>query len=171
MNHLLGRVFEESGLITVTIAMVREHAERVKPPRALFVPFPFGLALGKPNDPEQQPQVIPPPWVCCTSHLPVLADFPEAEAPALLRQASAVKPLTAAAELDAADEGTMLRMFYERGLEEHQGRTAVGLSLSEELHTWFWGETAVDQLLPTVGQRLHDSDDPAWKALAYGLSR
>jgi hypothetical protein len=86
MNHLLGRVFEESGLITVTIAMVREHAERVKPPRALFVPFPCGLALGKPNDPEPQHQVIATAWgLLHQPSDPVLADVPEAEAPALLR--------------------------------------------------------------------------------------
>jgi hypothetical protein len=42
---------------------------------------------------------------------------------------------------------------------------------SEELHTWFWGETALGQLLPAVGQRLNGSDDPAWKALASGISR
>ena len=229
---MLARVFEEFGLTTITIAMVREHAERVKPPRALFVPFPFGLALGKPNDPELQHQVIAAAFDLLQQPSgPVLEDFPEAEAPALLQQASAVKPHTAAAELDAADEVTTMRMFYERWLEEHQGRTAVGLSgipqrrwrgvirflqavargedvdmkerpadvslpqfirycvddlkafyyearmvqkpgtPSEELHTWFWGETAVGQLIPTVGQRMNGSDDPAWKAVAYGISR
>ena len=32
--------------------MVREHTEKVKPPRALFVPFPFGHALGRPTIPR-----------------------------------------------------------------------------------------------------------------------
>jgi hypothetical protein len=212
--------------------MVREHAERVKPPRALFVPFPFGLALGKPNDPELQHHVIAAAFELLQQPSgPVLADFPEAETPGLLQQASAIKPDTVAAELVAADEVTTLRLFYERWIEDHQGRTAVGLSgipqrrwrgvirflqaiargedmdmkerpadvslpqfirycvddlkafyyearmiqkpgtPSEELHAWFWGETAVGQLIPTVGQRLGDSDDPAWKAVAYGISR
>ena len=38
--------------------MVREHTEKVKPPRALFVPFPFGHALGRPNDPALQHRVL-----------------------------------------------------------------------------------------------------------------
>src|SRR5207247_2406950 len=38
--------------------MVREHTEKVKPPRALFVPFPFGHALGRANDPELQHRVL-----------------------------------------------------------------------------------------------------------------
>ena len=42
---------------------------------------------------------------------------------------------------------------------------------SEELHPWFWGETALGQLLPAVGQRLNGADDPAWKAVAFGISR
>jgi hypothetical protein len=229
---VLARIFEEAGLTTLTIAMVREHAERVKPPRALFVPFPFGLALGKPNDAELQHQVIAAALELLQQPSgPVLADFPETEAPVALQQASAIKPDKAATERDAADEVTMLRMFYERWLEEHQGRTAVGLSgipqrrwrgvirflqavargedvdmkerpadvslpqfirycaddlkafyyearmvqkpgtPSEALHTWFWGETALGQLLPVVGQRLNGSDDPAWKAVANGISR
>ena len=55
---VLSRVIEEHGVATTTIAMVREHAEKVKPPRALFVPFFFGFALGKPNDAEYQHQVL-----------------------------------------------------------------------------------------------------------------
>jgi len=126
---VLARIFEEAGLTTLTIAMVREHAERVKPPRALFVPFPFGLALGKPNDSELQHQVIAAAFDLLQQPSgPVLADFPETETPVILQQASAIKPDKAAAERDAADEVTTLRMFYERWLEEHQGRTAVGLS-------------------------------------------
>ncbi len=38
--------------------MVREHIVKVKAPRALFVPFPFGMALGKPNDSLLQHRVL-----------------------------------------------------------------------------------------------------------------
>jgi len=45
---VLARVLEANGLATTSISMVREHTEKLKPPRALFVPFPFGHAFGKP---------------------------------------------------------------------------------------------------------------------------
>jgi hypothetical protein len=40
-----------------------------------------------------------------------------------------------------------------------------------DLHAWFWGETALGQLLPAVAQRLGASDDPTLKAIAYGIAR
>ena len=55
---VLARVFEEHGLVTTSISLVREHTERVKPPRALFVPFPFRHPLGEANDPELQTRVM-----------------------------------------------------------------------------------------------------------------
>ena len=55
---MLARALEAQGIATTSISFVREHTEKVKPPRALFVPFPFGHALGRPNDPELQHQVL-----------------------------------------------------------------------------------------------------------------
>ncbi len=55
---VLARAIEAEGLPTVTIVLLREHAEKVKPPRALFVPFPYGYPLGKPDDGEFQHRVI-----------------------------------------------------------------------------------------------------------------
>ncbi len=43
---------------TVAIALVREHAERIAPPRALWVPFDFGRPLGPPGDREVQRAVL-----------------------------------------------------------------------------------------------------------------
>jgi hypothetical protein len=125
---VLARVFEEAGLTTLTLAMVREHAEKVKPPRALFVPFPFGYALGKPNDPALQHRVIGSAIALLQrGQGPVLEDFPEEEVPGQLVQASGVERAGAEEEQDPADEVTTMRAFYERWLEEHAGRTAVGL--------------------------------------------
>lgn len=229
---MLANVFEEAGLCTVTIAMVREHAERVKPARALFVPFPFGFALGKPDDPELQHRVIAAALNLLQKPAgPVLEDFPEDEAPVELLQASALPKRDRVKTADAADELTALRAYYERWVDDHDGRTAVGLcgipqrrwrglvrflqayaqgetaelkerpsdvgleqfirygaddlkafyyearmaqrptSSPEELHAWFWGETAMGQLLPEVGQRMAASDDPAAKAVANGIAR
>ena len=212
--------------------MVREHAERVKPARTLFVPFPFGLALGKPNDAGLQHRVLAAALGLLQKPAgPVLEDFPEDDAPVTLLQASAVRRRENAKDNDAADELTALRAYYERWVEDHDGRTAVGLcgipqrrwrglirflqayargeaaemkerpsevsleqfvrycvddlkafyyearmaqrptSSSGDLHAWFWGETAMGQLIPEVGRRMSDTEDPAAKAIASGIAR
>jgi hypothetical protein len=43
---VLARVLEAHGIATTSISLVREHTEKIKPPRALLVPFPFGHAFG-----------------------------------------------------------------------------------------------------------------------------
>lgn len=126
---VLARVFEAAGLVTVSLAMVREHVEKVKPPRALFVPYPFGFALGKPNDAELQHRVIAAALELLEKPQgPVLADFPEEEIPDILVQSSGVTRSSDRPTPDAADEIAGLRAFYERWVDEHEGRTAVGLS-------------------------------------------
>ena len=119
---------EETGLPTTTLALVLEHAQRVKPPRALFVPFPYGYALGRPDDPAFQHRVIAAALgLFGATAGPVLAEFPEdGEAPARMLQASAVK--TANTEGNPADELTAMRQYYERWVESHGGRTQVGVS-------------------------------------------
>ena len=41
----------------------------------------------------------------------------------------------------------------------------------DEIARWFWGTTAVGQLLRRVRDRLDASDDPRWKAAAFGVAR
>ncbi|MFQ6029060.1 MAG: hypothetical protein ACE5Q6_16395 [Dehalococcoidia bacterium] len=126
---MLARVLEEHGLATVSIALVREHAEKVKPPRALFVPFYFGFALGKPDDPQFQHRVIADALELLQAPSgPALADFPDEEGPQVLPQASQVQETATPPQRNPADEATALRVFYERWVEQHQGRTAVGVS-------------------------------------------
>ena len=55
---LIARVLEEAGIATVCIIMRREVAQNVKPPRTLFVRFPFGAPLGLADDVETQRGVI-----------------------------------------------------------------------------------------------------------------
>lgn len=127
---VLARVFESAGLTTVAIALVREHAERVRPPRALWVPFYFGYALGKPDDPEFQHQVVAAALdTLGASHGPVLADYPEEAGPIGLPQASEVAEAGngESKPLDAAGEITALRGYYERW-QEQRVRTAVGIT-------------------------------------------
>lgn len=127
---MLARAIEETGLPTVAVALIREHAQRVKPPRTLWVPFPFGFALGNPDDPPFQQKVLSAA-LCLLSEndTPALAEFPEdADAPPMLLQASAAQADAANRDGDPADEVTALRGYYERWVDEHEGRTMVGLS-------------------------------------------
>ena len=131
---VLGHVLEERGIATVAVALVREHAARVRPPRALYVPFPFGYTLGKPDDPEYQTKVITAALdlLKCPAG-PVLADFGEETWASQLVQASAVRPPAEKAGpeppgSDPANEVTALRVFYERWVADHDGRTSVGVS-------------------------------------------
>ena len=60
-NQAVGLVaaeLERQGISTVAIQLLREVAEKVHPPRALFVPFRHGYPLGRPKDPEGQHAVI-----------------------------------------------------------------------------------------------------------------
>lgn len=51
-------VLEEEGISTVSISLLREVTEKVKPPRALFVPYPLGFPLGEPNNAELQRKIL-----------------------------------------------------------------------------------------------------------------
>ena len=42
----------------MVVQLLREVAEKVRPPRALFVPFKHGYPLDLPNDPARQHAVI-----------------------------------------------------------------------------------------------------------------
>jgi hypothetical protein len=232
---VLARALEAQGVATTSISMVREHTEKVKPPRALFVPFPYGHALGRPNDPALQHRVLRAALeLLAAPSGPVLVDFPddaasEAEPPAPT-QASAI-PAAAPSREDPAAEVARVRRDYEQWLGQSAGRTSLGLSGvppgrfddvvrflqrfasgedadmteraasvplpafirwcaddlkalyfeghmamkpaagGDEIARWFWGETATGQLLRRVRDRLDASDDPKWKAAAFGVAR
>jgi hypothetical protein len=55
---VIQRQIEAQGVSTVSISLFRPFAEKVKPPRALWVPFPFGRPLGAPNNKSIQRKVI-----------------------------------------------------------------------------------------------------------------
>lgn len=75
---LVAAEIEREGIPTVTLQLLREVAERVHPPRALFVPFRHGYPLDSPNEPTRQHAVLEaalrlledPSLVC-----PVLIDY------------------------------------------------------------------------------------------------
>ena len=55
---LVAAELERQGIATVAIQLLREVAKRVRPPRALCVPFPHGYPLGLPGDATGQRRVI-----------------------------------------------------------------------------------------------------------------
>ena len=127
---VLARVFEEHGLVTTSISLVREHTEKVKPPRALFVPFPFGHPLGEANDPELQTRVMQAAFALLDRDTaPVLDDYPDdiySGQDIDLAQASSVSPMDISG--DVAFEVTTLRPYYQQWVAAHAGRTAVGVT-------------------------------------------
>ena len=55
---LVAAELERQGISTVAIQLLRRVAEKVRPPRALVVPFRHGYPLGLPDDAEHQHAVI-----------------------------------------------------------------------------------------------------------------
>jgi hypothetical protein len=232
---VLARALETEGIATTAISMVREHSEKTKPPRALFVPFPFGHALGRPDDPALQHRVLRAALDLLAEPTgPVLRDFPDdaepGDQPAAPAQASGIAPAATVPE-DPALETAQMRQYHEQWLARSGGRTAFGLggvpatrfrgvvrflqafaagedadleerpaavplpnfirycaddwkalyfegrlamkpsSSGDDVARWFWAETAAGQVLRRVRDRLDASDDPRWKAAAFGVAR
>ena len=120
---MLARVFEATNLSTVQITLIKEHTEKVRPPRALFCGFPYGLALGKPNDADFQHRVLAAAFSLLDRDAgPVLEEFLEDVVPATAPSAPAPER-----PADPAFELTGLRGYYTQFVERY-GRTAVGLS-------------------------------------------
>jgi len=55
---LVAAELERQGISTVAIQLLRSVAEKVRPPRALVVPFRHGYPLDKPGDPARQQAVL-----------------------------------------------------------------------------------------------------------------
>ena len=229
---MLGRCFEEAGISTTGVVFVKEHAERVKPPRMLWVPYAFGNAFGRSGDPLVQHQILKETFDLLNAEEgPVLEEFEDESEPEQLLQSSGAQRSDAAKGLNAADELTALRPYYERWIERNGGRTAVGVSgvpqrrfrgivrflegytagedsdfegrtdgvgvpqfirycvddlkafyyearmeqrpgaADSEIHEWYWGETAMSALIVKLAESMNQSDDPAVKAIPYGLAR
>lgn len=55
---LIQRAIEYMGITTVSLSLLREITEKIRPPRTLFVPFPLGYPLGEANNTELQTCII-----------------------------------------------------------------------------------------------------------------
>lgn len=83
-NQAVGLVaaeLERQGITTVAVQLLRFVTERVRPPRALHVPFRHGRALGAPGDAALQRRVIEAALALLErpqAEPPLLADYPSA---------------------------------------------------------------------------------------------
>ena len=126
---MIARIIEESGITTTGIVLIEEHAQRVKPPRMLAVPFFFGNALGEADNPEYQHQVLQATFdLLNRDQGPVLEQLPDDMIPDILMQGSETTNDSEEKGFNAADELTSLRAYYEKWVTSHNGRTAVGAS-------------------------------------------
>ena len=134
----LAHYFEDEGVPTVVVALLKEQAEKVRPPRALWVPFPLGRPFGAPDNAEQQRRVLRAALTLLEAPSgPVLVDFDEADAAegeekedeAWVCPVSFAPPNGDSDDIGrrVADEVTMLRPWHDLGVER-RGRTALGLS-------------------------------------------
>lgn len=55
---LIQSVLEKSGFPTVSISLLPEVTEKVRPPRVLIVDRPLGYPLGEPHQPALQRQIL-----------------------------------------------------------------------------------------------------------------
>ena len=135
---MLANYFESQGFTTVLVGFVREHIEAVKPPRALWLDFPMGRPLGKPNDPDFQMKVIRSAFsLLDETSGPVLMDFPEIIPVKDGRMGYALPVELVVASEDIGDvdllvkeieaEMETLRIPYESAVAA-RGRTTVGAS-------------------------------------------
>lgn len=132
----LGHYLEGEGIPTSGISLIRLHTEKIRPPRALWVPFELGRPLGVPNDPAFQTRVMRALLGLFDAEAgPVLADYPE-DAPGT--GSSDMTGMACAIRFDRPEaeetlESSLLREvrelqpWYDRAFERRQ-RTTFGAS-------------------------------------------
>lgn len=135
----LAHQIESSGIATTQISLVRLHTEKIRPPRALWVPFELGRPFGPPDDVEFQYSVVKSALQLLEVESgPTIEDYPN-EAPASVDEGLGWacplnlgfqgKPSTEIESIkqEIKDEITRLRPWYDRAVAA-RGRTTYGVS-------------------------------------------
>lgn len=136
---MLAHFIEDEGIATTAISLVREHTERIRPPRALWVPFELGRPLGAPDAPDFQREVLRAALALLERPAgPVIEDYPH-EAPLASATADGwacpvALPAPELGEGDAErvvqrllDEVARLRPWHDEA-SRARGRTTIGVS-------------------------------------------
>lgn len=139
--------------MTTGIALVRENAEAMQPPRMLWVSFPLGRPLGKPGDAAFQKRVMLSALdLLQRKQGPVLEDYPE-DVPEVAGEIASGCPVNFSKrvtdgstwQMRLAEEFRELVPWYDLSLRR-RGRTTVGVS-----------NTSVDVILKTLGDLADDA--------------
>ncbi len=144
--------------MTTGISLVRENAASMQPPRSLWVTFPLGRPLGKPNDAEFQHRVIGAALgLLQRPGGPVLEDYPEDAPPLDVESAPACPVSFSKVRADAdtwpgrlAVELALLKPWHDLGRRRRKGRTLVGAS-----------ERTIEDNLQKLGELLDADELPA----------
>ncbi len=163
----IAHYLEMEGIMTTGIALVRENAEALQPPRLLWVTFPFGYPLGKPNDADFQRKVIMAGLdLLDRPARPVLEGYPVDLPPIDYAQTETCPVNFAQPKKQAvtwrdrlANEVLLLQPWYEMSVRR-RGRTTVGL-----------GDLSIDQIVDLIGGWLDDRTQPFpdTKIFKYGI--
>ena len=138
--------------MTSAISLVRENAESMQPPRALWVSFPLGRPLGRANDAPFQHRVIQHALdLLGRPSGPVLEDFPE-DIGEDIQDPPPACPVSFAPKRGTSEtwhdrllrELDSLRPWYALSLRQ-RGRTTVGLS-----------PDSIEDILPKLAHWLDD---------------
>lgn len=140
----LGHYLEREGLATTQISLIREHSQKIKPPRALWVPFELGRPLGVPDDPAFQHQVLRAALKLLEAPSgPVLVDFPSEAPPSAKASEPEACPLVLPQQQPDLETMAGLRRAFlqevsqmgvwHRQAAERRGRTTYGVSGLEPL--------------------------------------
>lgn len=128
----LAHIIETEGVATTLISLVREHTAKIRPPRALWVPFPFGRPFGIANDAAFQTRVLKAALrLLEQAQGPILEDYGE-EAPLPADHGGWLCPVSFAdVEADGdlatalAAEMRLMTPWHDRAVAR-RGRTIVG---------------------------------------------
>ncbi len=129
----LAHIFEAAGLSSVVLTPMRDIAERMRVPRALYTAFPVGRPLGKPRDKTFQSEVLKAAFCLLEAPKgPIISEFPERissdDAEPLL---CSLPPRVSTNLHPAVDEAQALRAAYDRAFRKTR-RTSVGMQIVAE---------------------------------------
>ena len=125
----LAHYLEQDGLATTQISLIRLHSEKIRPPRALWVPFELGRPFGPPNDAPFQRRVLMATLELLQAEKgPVLANYPE-DAPQVT---------------EAEMEGWVCPINFTSPVESDTEKTPQQLVEREMKSLWPWYELAIE---------------------------
>ena len=129
----LAHIFEAAGLSTVVLTTMRDIAERMKVPRALYTDFPVGRPLGKPRDKTFQFEVLKAAFCLLEApEGPIINEFPERISSEYAEPLLCSLPPRVNTNVHpAVDEAQAFKAAYDRALRKTK-RTSVGMQIVAE---------------------------------------